>query len=193
MQLTCRDRNRIALQSELISASAMGIPNVLLMTGDHPRFGDHADAKPVFDLDSTELMSVAATMRDEGKLMSGRALDPAPSWLIGAVENPGGPAEVSIARLAARVAAGAQFVQTQFVFDVPAFAAWMSRLRDLGLDERCYILAGVGPILSLRALSHLQDKVPGVHEFLTEKIFPRQAHVITIAELKDLLSGPDGA
>jgi methylenetetrahydrofolate reductase (NADPH) len=163
MQLTCRDRNRIALQSELISASAMGIPNVLLMTGDHPRFGDHADAKPVFDLDSTELMSVAATMRDEGKLMSGRALDPAPSWLIGAVENPGGPAEVSIARLAAKVAAGAQFVQTQFVFDVPAFAAWMSRLRDLGLDEQCYILAGVGPILSLRALSHLQDKVPGVH------------------------------
>jgi len=163
MQLTCRDRNRIALQSELISAAAMGIPNVLLMTGDHPRHGDHADARPVFDLNSTELISAARTMRDEGRLMSGRALEPAPSWLIGAVENPAGPPEASAARFAAKVAAGAQFVQTQFVFDVPAFAGWMARVRDLGLHERCSILAGVGPILSLRALSHLQGKVPGVH------------------------------
>ncbi|MGO8882668.1 MAG: methylenetetrahydrofolate reductase [Streptosporangiaceae bacterium] len=164
MQLTCRDRNRIALQSELISAGAMGIPHVLLMTGDHPRHGDHADAKPVFDLNSTELMNVARTLRDEGRLMSGRVVDPAPYWLIGVVENPGGgPADASTARLAAKVAAGAQFVQTQFVFDVPAFAAWMERVRELGLHERCSILAGVGPIVSLRALSHLQDKVPGVH------------------------------
>jgi methylenetetrahydrofolate reductase (NADPH) len=163
MQLTCRDRNRIALQSELLSASAMGIPNVVLMTGDHPRFGDHADAKPVFDLDSLELLRVARAMRDEGRLMSGRELDPAPSWLIGAVENPSEPARASTARLGQKVAAGAQFVQTQFVFDVEAFAGWMSRVRDLGLHERCHILAGVGPVLSLRALSHLQDNVPGVH------------------------------
>ena len=148
MQLTCRDRNRIALQSELISAAAMGIPNVLLMTGDHPRHGDHADAKPVFDLTSAELLSVARSMRDEGRLMSGRPIVPAPGWLIGAVENPAGPPEVSAARLAAKVAAGAQFVQTQFVFDVPAFARWMTRVRDLGLHEQCAILAGVGPILS---------------------------------------------
>jgi 5,10-methylenetetrahydrofolate reductase len=95
MQLTCRDRNRIALQSDLLSASAMGIPNVLLMTGDHPRFGDHAEAKPVFDLDSIALLRAARAMRDERKLMSGRMLDPAPSWLLGAVENPAVPADLS--------------------------------------------------------------------------------------------------
>jgi methylenetetrahydrofolate reductase (NADPH) len=161
MQLTCRDRNRIALQSDLLSASAMGIPNVLLMTGDHPRFGDHAAAKPVFDLDSTGLLRAARAMRDERKLMSGRVLDPAPSWLLGAVENPAIPAAASVARLAAKVAAGAQFVQTQFVFDVPEFAQWLARVRDRGLLEQCHILAGVGPIASLRALSHLQG-VPGV-------------------------------
>jgi methylenetetrahydrofolate reductase (NADPH) len=163
MQLTCRDRNRIALQSELLSAGAMGIPNVLLMTGDHPRYGDHADAKPVFDLDSLELLRVARTMRDEGRLMSGRQLHPAPGWLIGAVENPPADAESGAARLGQKIEAGAQFVQTQFVFDVPTFAAWMSRVRDLGLHERCHILAGVGPVHSLRALSHLQHNVPGVH------------------------------
>ncbi len=88
MQLTCRDRNRIALQSELLSASALGVPNVLIMTGDHPRHGDHADAKPVFDLDSTQLLKVATAMRDQGRLMSGGELKPPPSWFLGAVENP---------------------------------------------------------------------------------------------------------
>ena len=90
MQLTCRDRNRIALQSELLSASALGVPNVLIMTGDHPRHGDHSDATPVFDLDSTQLLRVAGDMRDHGKLMSGGELKPPPSWFLGAVENPPG-------------------------------------------------------------------------------------------------------
>ena len=171
MQLTCRDRNRIALQSELLSASALGVPNVLIMTGDHPRHGDHADAKPVFDLDSTELLRVATTMRDEGRLMSGRELNPPPTWLLGAVENPPAsaageadgtaPTDSAVRRLAAKIEAGAQFVQTQFVFDVPAFAAWIARIRDLGLDQRCHILAGVGPIRSQRAFAHL-SAVPGV-------------------------------
>ena len=161
MQLTCRDRNRIALQSELLSAAAMGVPNVLLMTGDHPRHGDHADAKPVFDLDSLELLRVARTMRDEGRLMSGRQLRPPPGWLIGAVDNPSADAGAGAARLGQKVEAGAQFVQTQFVFDTAAFAAWMSRVRDLGLHERCHVLAGVGPVRSLRALAHLRA-VPGV-------------------------------
>jgi methylenetetrahydrofolate reductase (NADPH) len=176
MQLTCRDRNRIALQSELLSASALSVPNVLIMTGDHPRHGDHADAKPVFDLDSTQLLKVASAMRDQGRLMSGGELKPPPSWFVGAVENPPSQASSSQAgasqtaadaadratyRLAAKIEAGAQFVQTQFVFDVPAFAAWMTRIRDLGLDERCYILAGVGPVRSHRALAHLAT-IPGV-------------------------------
>ncbi len=164
MQLTCRDRNRIALQSELLSASAMGIPNILIMTGDHPRFGDHADAKPVFDLDSVQLLWVARTMRDEGRLLSGRALRCPPTWFLGAVENPSAPpVGFRAARLGKKVAAGAQFVQTQYVFDVRAFASWMQQVRDLGLHERCHILVGVGPIMSVRALTHLQHHVPGVH------------------------------
>jgi methylenetetrahydrofolate reductase (NADPH) len=164
MQLTCRDRNRIALQSELLAASALGIPNVLIMTGDHPRFGDHADAKPVFDLDSVQLLWAARTMRDDGRLLSGRVLDPPPSWFLGAVENPAAPpVSFRAARLGKKVAAGAQFVQTQFVFDVAEFATWMAQVRDLGLHERCYVLAGVGPVMSARALRHLQDRVPGVH------------------------------
>jgi methylenetetrahydrofolate reductase (NADPH) len=163
MQVTCRDRNRIALQSDLLSAAALGIPNVLLMTGDHPRFGDHPDAKPVFDLDSVQLVWTARTMRDEGRLLSGRKLDPPPRWLIGAVENPFAPPEAfRAARLGKKVAAGADFVQTQFVFDIAVFTRWMAEVRDLGLIRRCKILAGVGPVRSLRALEHMRTAVPGL-------------------------------
>jgi methylenetetrahydrofolate reductase (NADPH) len=147
-----------------LSAAALGIPNVLLMTGDHPRFGDHPEAKPVFDLDSVQLMWAARTMRDEGRLLSGRRLDPPPGWLIGAVENPSAPpTRFRAARLGKKVDAGADFAQTQFVFDVAEFAQWMAEVRDLGLDRRCGILAGVGPIRSLRALEHMRTVVPGVH------------------------------
>ena len=163
MQVTCRDRNRIALQSDLMSAAALGIPNVVLMTGDHPRFGDHPDAKPVFDIDGVQLVWTARTMRDEGRLLSGRKLDPPPSWLIGTVENPfAPPVRLRAARLGKKVAAGAEFVQTQFVFDIPAFARWMSDVRDSGLDQRCKILAGVGPVRSLRALEFMSSKIPGL-------------------------------
>jgi methylenetetrahydrofolate reductase (NADPH) len=163
MQLTCRDRNRIALQSDLLAAAAMGIPGVVLMTGDHPRFGDHPGAKPVFDLDSVQLLWAARTMRDEGRLMSGQQLNPAPDWLIGAVENPfAPPTGFRAARLGKKVAAGAEFVQTQFVFDVPVFTRWLADVRDLGLDRRCRILAGVGPVRSLRALEYLRSNVPGM-------------------------------
>jgi methylenetetrahydrofolate reductase (NADPH) len=163
MQITCRDRNRLALQSDLLAAAALGIPNVLLMTGDHPKFGDHPDAKPVFDLDGMQLVATARTMRDEGRLMSGRALSSRPGWFIGAVENPfAPPAELRAAIFGKRVAAGAEFVQTQFVFDVAAFGRWMAEVRDLGLDQRCRILAGVGPVRSLRALGHLRS-LPGLY------------------------------
>jgi methylenetetrahydrofolate reductase (NADPH) len=163
MQVTCRDRNRLALQSDLLAAGALGIPNLLLMTGDHPRFGDHPDATPVFDLDGIGLIQAARTMRDEGVLLSGRPLSVRPDWLIGAVENPfAPPTGQRAAILGKRAAAGAQFVQTQFVFDVAAFGRWMGEVRDLGLDQRCRILAGVGPVRSLRVLGHLRG-LPGVH------------------------------
>jgi methylenetetrahydrofolate reductase (NADPH) len=164
MQLTCRDRNRIALQSDLLAAEVMGIPNVLLLTGDHPTFGDHPDAKPVFDLDSIQLIGVARGMRDSGVLLSGRAIEPRPTWLIGAVENPFAPPQrFRAARLAKKVEAGAEFVQTQYVFDVAGFAQWMHDVRELGVDQRCAVIAGVGPIRSHRALEFLRSKVPGVY------------------------------
>jgi methylenetetrahydrofolate reductase (NADPH) len=164
MQLQCRDRNRIALQSDLLGAAALGIPNVLLLTGDHPRFGDHPDAKPVFDLDSIQLIWTARTMREQRSLLSGRDLKPAPDWFIGAVENPFAPPLAWRAeRLGKKIAAGAQFFQTQFIFDVAIFTEWMRRVRDLGLEKRSYILAGVGPIKSLRALEHMRREVPGMY------------------------------
>ena len=163
MQMTCRDRNRIALQSDLLGASALGIRNILVMTGDHPKFGDHPGAKPVFDLDSVQLLWTLRTMRDQHVLLSGRRLDPAPDCFLGAVENPfAPPVEFRADRLGKKVEAGAQFVQTQFVFDVPAFARWMAQVRDLGLPERCAVLAGVGAVRSVRALDYMRDHVPGV-------------------------------
>ncbi|WP_433289748.1 methylenetetrahydrofolate reductase [Pseudonocardia sp. CA-142604] len=157
MQMTCRDRNRIALQSDLLSAGALGIPNLVLMTGDRPERGDHADATPVFDLSSSSLMTTARMLRDEGRLLSGRVIDPAPRFLLGAVDTGAGVPD----RLEQKVADGAEFVQTQFVFDVDEFAIWMEKVRDLGLDTKCGILAGVGPIRSLRALEFMAG-IPGV-------------------------------
>jgi methylenetetrahydrofolate reductase (NADPH) len=163
MQMTCRDRNRIALQSDLLGASALGIRNILVMTGDHPKFGDHPAAKPVFDLDSAQLLWTLRAMRDQHVLLSGRNLDPAPDCFLGAVENPfAPPVPFRAERLGKKVAAGAQFVQTQFVFDVPAFAQWMAQVRDLGLHERCAVLAGVGAVRSVKALDYMRNHVPGV-------------------------------
>jgi len=164
MQLTTRDRNRIALQSDLISAGAMGIPNVLMLSGDHPTFGDHPDAMPVFDLDSVQLIWAARLMRDQGRLLSGKPVKPAPQWLIGAVENPfAPPLRFRAQRMGKKVAAGAEFIQTQFVFDLDIFARWMGEVIDLGLEQRCGVIAGVGPIRSVRAMEFMQTKVPGIH------------------------------
>ena len=176
MQMTCRDRNRIALQSDLLGASALGIRNILVMTGDHPKFGDHPGAKPVFDLDSVQLLWTLRTMRDQHVLLSGRKLDPAPDCFLGAVENPfAPPVEFRADRLGKKVAAGAQFVQTQFVFDVPAFARWMAQVRDLGLTEHCAILAGVGAVRSIKALDYMRSHVPGVE--VPDYIFQRLRNV----------------
>ena len=164
MQMTCRDRNRIALQSDLLGAGALGIENLLFMSGDHPKFGDHPGAKPVFDLDSTQLVWTARTLRDEAKLLSGKELNPAPRFFLGAVENPfAPPVEYRAQRAAKKIAAGAQFIQTQYVFDLPVFTRWMTELGDLGVLDRCAVLAGVGVIRSVRMLDFLESgRVPGV-------------------------------
>jgi methylenetetrahydrofolate reductase (NADPH) len=137
---------------------------VLLLTGDHPRFGDHPEAKPVFDLDSIQLIWTARMMREQRKLLSGRELKPAPDWFIGAVENPfAPPLNWRAERLGKKVAAGAQFVQTQFIYDVGIFSRWMEQVRNLGLDRKCFVLAGVGPVKSLRAMEHMRREVPGMY------------------------------
>ena len=163
MQLTCRDRNRVALQSDLLGAAALGIRTVLLLTGDHPKLGDHPEAKPVFDLDGIQLTWLARALR-EGHHLSGRAIKTPPDFLIGTVENPfAPPTALRARRLAKKVAAGAEFVQTQYVFDVPLFADWMARLVALGVTQRCAVIAGIGPIRSRRMLSFMTSAVPGIH------------------------------
>lgn len=159
-QLTCRDRNRIALQSDLLAASALGIKNVLALTGDHPLLGDHREAKPVFDLDSVQLLSVFSAMRG-GKDMRGRSLSgDAPDFFCGAVVNPGAdPQELELMKMAKKAAAGAEFFQTQAVFDAESFAAFMRRKPASGSR----VLAGILPLRSARTARYLNRRVPGVN------------------------------
>jgi methylenetetrahydrofolate reductase (NADPH) len=162
LHVTCRDRNRIALQSDLLGAAALGVRNVLCLTGDHMIHGDHPQAKPVFDLDSLQLLGLVAVLR-RGTYLSGRPLGKAPDLLPGAVENPFAPPyDFRPLRLAKKIEAGARFIQTQIVFNVERFAAFMGRVRDLGLDRRAPILAGVAPLRSARAARHMRDRVPGM-------------------------------
>lgn len=163
LQVACRDRNRIAIQGDLLGAAAMGVRNVLCLTGDDVSNGDQPEAKRVFDLDSIQLLRVARTMRDNGVLLSGRKLSTPPQLFLGCVENPFVPPyELRALRLAKKVAAGAQFVQTQYCFDVPRLQAFMQRVRDLGLHERVFILIGVGPLRSAKAAEYMRTRVPGV-------------------------------
>lgn len=163
MQLTCRDRNRLALQSDLLGAAALGVRNVLLMSGDDVRAGDHPEAKPVYEIDSLQLVRIARIMRDQGTYLSGRKLDPAPSFFIGAVENPFAPPfDFRPHRLAKKIEAGAQFIQTQLVFNLPRFREFMARVVELGLHRQAFILASVGVPRSARAARFMQRHVPGL-------------------------------
>jgi 5,10-methylenetetrahydrofolate reductase len=164
MQISCRDRNRIAIQGDVLGASAMGVGNVLCLTGDGVQCGDHPQAKPVFDLDSIALIETIRIMRDEGRFLSGRPLTKPPELFIGAAENPFAPPhEFRPLRLAKKVAAGAQFVQMQYCYDLPMLERFMARVRELGVHERCFILIGVGPLASARAGRWIREHVPGVH------------------------------
>lgn len=175
MQVSCRDRNRIAIQGDLLGAAAMGVRNLLCLTGDGVQAGDQPQAKPVFDLDSISLLQTARLLRDEGRFLSGRPLEAPPSFFLGAVENPFVPPfEERARRLGKKIAAGAEFIQTQFCYDLERFEAFMHRVRDLGLHERAAILVGVGPLRSARAADWMRRHVPGV--VIPDAIVERMRH-----------------
>jgi 5,10-methylenetetrahydrofolate reductase len=164
MQISCRDRNRIAIQGDVLGASAMGVQNILCLTGDGVQAGDQPGAKPVFDLDSSSLLETIRIMRDNSKFLSGRKLTTPPRVFLGAAANPfAPPQEFRAQHLAKKIAAGAQFIQTQFCFDVPMFKDFMQKVRDQGLDEKCYILVGVGPMASAKTAKWIRSNVPGIH------------------------------
>ncbi|WP_157016145.1 methylenetetrahydrofolate reductase [Mesorhizobium xinjiangense] len=164
MQISCRDRNRIAIQGDVLGAAAMGVSNILCLTGDGVQAGDQPGAKPVFDLDCMSLMETVRIMRDNGKFLSGRKLTTPPEVFLGAAINPFAPPfDFRPHRLAKKIAAGAQFVQSQYCYDVPMFRDYMQRVRDLGLAEQCFILCGVGPLASARTARWMRANVPGVH------------------------------
>jgi len=163
MQVVCRDRNRIALQSDILGAIALGIGNVLCLTGDHQKFGDHPSAKGVFDLDSIQLIQMLSKMRDEKKFLSGERISGEAPLFIGAAENPyADPFEYRVLRLVKKVKAGADFIQAQAVFDVGKFTKWMEIVTDRGLDKEIHILAGIIPIKSVGMARYMRDNVPGV-------------------------------
>lgn len=163
MQISCRDRNRIAIQGDILGAAAMGVCNLLCLTGDGVQAGDHPHARPVFDLDSVSLLGIARTLRDDHHFESGRRITMAPRVFLGAAENPfAEPFEWRALRLAKKIAAGAQFIQTQYCFDVPRLQQFMAMVEDLGLLDRAYILVGVGPLRSARAAEWMRAHVPGL-------------------------------
>ena len=163
MQLTLRDRNRLALQADLLGASALGVQNIVLMSGDDVTAGDHPEARRIYDIDSMQLIEVAAGMRDRGTYLSGRKLEQAPSFFIGAVENPfAPPLEFRPLRLQKKVRAGADFIQTQLVFDVPIFARFMAMVSDLGLLQTVFIIPSIGIPRSARSARFMKEKVPGL-------------------------------
>ncbi len=164
MQISCRDHNRIAIQGNVLGAAAMGVCNMLCLTGDGVQAGDQPHAKPVFDLDCMSLLETVRVMRDEARFLSGRRITAPPNVFLGAAANPFAPPhEFRPLRLAKKIAAGAQFVQTQYCFDVPMLERYMTRVRDLGLHEKCFIIVGVGPLRSAAAARWIVGHVPGVH------------------------------
>ena len=164
MQMTCRDRNRLAIQSDLLGASALGIKNLLCLTGDHQSFGNHPTAKNVFDLDSMQLLRMVKDLRDEKKFLCGDLIKGVePRFFIGAAANPfADPFDYRPHRLAKKIAAGADFIQTQIVFNVPKFREYVKRCGDMGLLDEVYLLAGVSPIKTAGAARYMANFVPGM-------------------------------
>jgi len=162
-QMVCRDRNRLAMQADILGAYAHGIRNILCLSGDHQQFGDHPQAKGVFDIDSMQLIGMVKKMRDEGKFLGGADIDTPPKLFIGAAANPfADPFEWRVHRLAKKVKAGADFIQTQCIYNMDKMREWIRRANDMGLTEKVYILAGVTPMKSLGMARYMKAKVPGM-------------------------------
>jgi methylenetetrahydrofolate reductase (NADPH) len=164
MQISCRDKNRIAIQGDILGGAAMGVCNMLCLTGDGVQAGDHPQAKPVFDLDCVSLLDIARTLRDDHHFQSGRKITYAPRVFFGAAENPSGlPHDWRALRLAKKVAAGAQFIQTQYCYDLALLKGFLDQVEALGLEGKVFILAGVGPLRSAKTAEWMRKNVPGMH------------------------------
>ncbi|MHC4475479.1 MAG: methylenetetrahydrofolate reductase [Planctomycetota bacterium] len=164
VQMVCRDRNRIAMQSDILGAAALGIKNILCLSGDHQTFGNQPQSSNVYDIDSMQLIAMVKKMRDEKQFLSGDAIkEHEPRLFIGAVANPfADPFEFRVVRLAKKIRAGADFIQTQCVFDIDKFARWMELIVSEGLHKKVYILAGLTPVRSARALKYMKNEVAGM-------------------------------
>jgi methylenetetrahydrofolate reductase (NADPH) len=175
-QMTCRDRNRLAMQADIIGAYSFGIDTMLCLSGDHTKFGDHAMAMNVHDIDSIQLIQMVKDMRDKGLFQGGAEIKGPPKMFIGAAANPfADPFELRVMRLAKKIAAGADFIQTQCIFNVDKFEKWMEGVREKGLHKKCYILAGVTPCKSLGAAKYMANRVPGMD--VPKEIVDRMASV----------------
>ncbi len=163
LQMVTRDRNRIALQSDVLGASALGIRNILCLSGDHQSLGNQQEAKGVFDIDSMQLIQTVRRMRDKGVILGGDELTSMPDLFIGAVENPfGDPQSYRVTRLAKKARAGAEFIQTQCVYNIARFGEFMTEVRDKGLDKKLFILGGVTPLKSARMAEYMKNNVAGM-------------------------------
>lgn len=163
LQMVTRDRNRIALQSDILGAASFDIHNLLCLSGDHQSFGDCAQGQNVYDIDSMQLIQTVRHMRDEGKFLGGEAIQRPPQMFVGAAANPfADPYEIRVPRLAKKVAAGAEFIQTQCIYNLDKFEDWLSKARDRGLTEQVYILAGLTPMKSAGMARYMKNRVPGM-------------------------------
>ena len=163
LQMVVRDRNRIALQSDILGASAIGIRNVLCLSGDHQSFGNQPEAVGVYDLDSIQFLQAVKNMRDEGIIVGGESLSEPPELFIGAAANPfGDPLDFRVVRLAKKINAGADFIQTQCIYNLDRFETWLTRAGDMGLTEKAYILGGVTPLKSSGMAKYMKNKVSGM-------------------------------
>jgi methylenetetrahydrofolate reductase (NADPH) len=163
LQMVVRDRNRIALQSDILGAASFDIHNILCLSGDHQNFGDQPQGQNVFDIDSMQLIQTVRMMRDEGKFLGGGDIERPPKMFVGAAANPfADPFEIRVPRLAKKIAAGVEFIQTQCIYNLDKFEEWMRLARERGLHEKCYIMAGVTPFKSAGMANYMKNRVPGM-------------------------------